>query len=339
MMLCLRCGKREQFVDNICEECILETVKPIDHPPIISEKVCPTCNRILKGKTWQECPGDLGDAACQIAASCMSMIEGARDPSIQLSVAHADSNKFNIEGESRTNYKGVLIEQELKIEVRISLSQCSFCSKQSGNYFEAIIQLRGLSGLEDDEIDDLLFHIEDATQKTHLKDPNVFITKTEKVKGGYDIYMGENAFAKQMAQKLHETYGGETKWSSSLFGRKDGRDIYRHTYLVRLPGFIVGDYLLKNDEPLKVVKISKRIMVRSLITNREISLDPGEAMSLRVMKRRDVEIDLVIVSHSEDEIQVLHPSTMRTVDLLLNGRKVTEDTLMGALIEGELYLV
>ena len=74
-------------------------------------------------------------------------------------------------------------------------------------------------------------------------------------------------------------------------------------------------------------------------TNRDESLEQTAAMSMRKLKKADVEEDLIVVSSTEDEIQVLHPTTMRTVDLLLKNRKVEGETIKGALIEGELFLV
>ncbi len=338
-MLCLRCGKREQFADNLCEDCLTRTVKPVILDPVVQGTVCPNCNRILRGKSWDECQGNISDAACQIAFSSAGLIDGASNPRIELSVDHQDNTLFRISGTSVVNYKGLLLENEISTEVRITLSQCSFCSRQSGNYFEAIIQIRGLEKISEKEIEDLLDHIRESTEKMNSKDPNVFITKEEKVRGGYDFYMGENSFAKQFSLKLHEVYGGEYKWSSSLFGRREGRDVYRHTYLVRLPGFVVGDYLVREGEPLKVVKMSKKVTVRSLTRNREETMDQASAMSLRKLKKDDVEKDLVVVSSMGEEVQVLHPTTLMTTDMVLKGRKVLSDTIRGAMIDGELYLV
>ncbi len=338
-MLCLRCGIREQFADNLCEECILETVNPISLDPVIHGTVCPTCNRILRGHSWEECPGDLSNAACKVAFSSIHVLDDIKNHKTELSVDHFDNTLFRISGNTESTYRGIVIKKDIATEVRISLSQCPFCSKQSGNYFEAIIQLRGLEGLTDQEIEDLLDRVRDSTDQMSLMDPNVFITKEEKVRGGYDFYMGENSFAKQLSMKLYEIYGGDYKWSASLFGRREGRDIYRHTYLVRLPGFLVGDYLIREGEPLKVVKMSRRVTVRSLKGHREETMDPTIAMSLRKMKKDEVECDLVVVSNIGNEVQVLHPSTMRTVELLLKNRTIEGETIKGALIEGELYLV
>jgi nonsense-mediated mRNA decay protein 3 len=338
-MLCLRCGKREQFRDSLCERCILETVKAVRINPVLQGSVCPSCNRIQRGKSWDECPGDLSDAACRIAFSSIMVQNGTENPRTELSVDHSDNTLFRISGQSVSNYKGLVLKENITTEVRINLTQCPFCSRQSGNYFEAIIQLRGLEGLSDSEIEDLLDQVRDSTKKMSYKDPNVFITKEEKVRGGFDFYMGENSFAKQLSMKLHDQYGGEYKWSSSLFGRKEGRDVYRHTYLVRLPGFLVGDYLIREGEPLKVVKMSKKVFIRSLKTGRDETIDQSTAMTMRKMKKADAEVDLIVVSSQGDEVQVMHPTSMRTVDMLLGGRKASGETIKGALIEGDLYLV
>ncbi|RLF57247.1 MAG: hypothetical protein DRN37_06765, partial [Thermoplasmata archaeon] len=64
-----------------------------------------------------------------------------------------------------------------------------------------------------------------------------------------------------------------------------------------------------------------------------------EAMSLRKLRKADVEMELIIVSRSGDEVQVLHPTSFRTVEMLLGGRSAEEETITGALIDGQLYLV
>ncbi len=338
-MLCLRCGKREQFADNLCENCILETITPVEVKPVVHGTVCPSCNRILHHRSWEECPGNLPDAVLRIAADSLTFMEGLKNPDIELSVDSSDSNTFRVSGKVRTNYKGLLIEQEIGVEVRISNVLCTFCSRKSGNYFEAIIQIRGLDGFTREEVDRILEGIRNSVASAYRKDPNVFITREEEVRGGWDLYMGDNSFAKQLSQKLHDTYGGETKLSSSLFGRKDGRDVYRYTYLVRFPGFLQGDYLIREGEPLKIEKIARVVKVRSLRTGREENLNMHEAMSLRKLRKADVEMELIIVSRSGDEVQVLHPTSFRTVEMLLGGRSAEEETITGALIDGELYLV
>jgi nonsense-mediated mRNA decay protein 3 len=207
-----------------------------------------------------------------------------------------------------------------------------------GNYFEAILQIRGLDGLADSDIEDLLQRIRDETYSASVKDNNVFITKEEKVRGGYDFYMGEHGFTRQLAQKLHEHYGGEMKWSSSLFGRKDGKDVYRHTFLVRLPGFLVGDYLVSEKGKFKVLKIFKRVQILDLYTRREITVDLSDAMAMRPMRASEVEMDLIVIMQTQNEVQVMHPTSMRPVDLIKHDESELGEKAKCVYIENELFL-
>jgi nonsense-mediated mRNA decay protein 3 len=338
-MLCLKCGQREQFADNLCEECLLGSIEPISIPAVIQGTVCGSCNRLQKGKSWMEIEGSIDDAAVHLANLNVEISKDVQNPSVELSIDHEDQNLFKISGKSSSIYKGVIIHQDLKTEVRLHLHTCPYCSRQMSNYFEAIIQLRGIDNLTEQQLEDLLQKIRDDTGSASIKDPNVFISKEEKVRGGYDFYMGENSFARQLAQRLHDRFGGEMKWSSSLFGRKLGREIYRHTYLVRLPGFLVGDYLVSDKDRFLVKKVYKRVQVRDLKTQRETNIDLSDAMSMRPMKAQDVETDAVVIMQTDKEVQVLHPTTMRPVDLIKPEGIIIGEKAKVAFIEDDLFLI
>jgi len=337
-MLCLKCGQREQFADNLCEECLLLSIKPVSIPPIIQGNVCRTCNKLQKGRSWVDVPGTPAEAAVHLANINLEYNENVQNPRVELSVDHADGNLFKISGKASSVYKGILITQDLSTEVRLHMQSCPWCSRQMGNYFEAILQIRGLDGLAETDIENLLMRIRDETKTASLKDPNVFITKEEKVRGGYDFYMGEHGFTRQLAQKLHDHYGGELKWSSSMFGRKDGKDVYRHTFLVRLPGFLVGDYLVSEKGKFRVTKIFKRVQLLDLATRREITVDLSDAMAMRAVRVADVEMDLVVIMQTETEVQVMHPHSMRPVDLIKYEKTEFGEKAGCVYIENELFL-
>ena len=46
--------------------------------------------------------------------------------------------------------------------------------------------------------------------------------------------------------------------TNTLVGRKDGRDLLRHTFGVRLPSFLVGDYLLIQEKVYRVTRLDRR---------------------------------------------------------------------------------
>lgn len=338
-MLCLKCGQHEQFADNLCEECLLKSVEPITIPEVIQGIVCSSCNRLQKGKSWLEIEGSNEDAAVHLANLHVNVSSEVQNPNIELSVDHEDNNLFKISGNASSVYKGMIVNQDLETEVRLRPHTCPYCSRQMSNYFEAIIQFRGLDGFTDKQLDDLLQNVRDAAYSASAKDPNVFISKEEKVRGGYDFYMGENSFARQISQRLHDKYGGEMKWTSSLFGRKLGKDLYRHTYLVRLPGFLVGDYLVSEKGAFLVTKIYRRVQVRDLNTHRELNIDLPDAMSMRAVKADDVETEVIVIMQTDKEVQVMHPTNMRPVDLIKPENAVIGDKVKIAYIDDDLYLI
>ncbi|MCK5773157.1 MAG: hypothetical protein KAH57_05160, partial [Thermoplasmata archaeon] len=222
MMLCLKCGQREQHSENLCRECLLGSIQVFENPMVVHGKACPSCGKVLKGKSWEESPGDEEEAAKAVASWHITPRSDLKAVKLDLHVDDQYGSVMKIAGTGSGTYKGLQVSKEISMEVRMTPMVCIFCSKRHGNYFEAIIQIRGLDGLDDDQIYELLDSIKDQTFEAGIKDPNVFVTKELKVRGGWDIYMGEKSFAKNLSMKLHSRYGGEMKTTSSLFGRKDG---------------------------------------------------------------------------------------------------------------------
>ncbi len=341
MMLCLKCGEREQYGENLCEECLLGSIQFFDHPLVVHGKFCPACGKVLKGKTWEESPGDDEAAAISVASWKMIPHEELKSMKLELYVDYHNGGVMKVVGRGSGVYKGLTIHRDISVEVRMTSMVCVFCSKKHGNYFEAIIQLRGLDGLDEDQVYELLDSIRDQTFEVGIKDPNVFITKEEKVRGGWDIYMGEKAFAKNLSMKFHSRYGGEMKSTSSLYGRKDGRDLYRNTYLVRFPGFLLGDYLVMEDGPKQITKIlSKNVGLRDLGSGQMSTMDQVKAMTRRVVSAKEANRDLVVVMETATEIQVLHPDSLKPVDLIKPDDYEREkgDTVSGVQIDQDLYL-
>ncbi len=338
-MLCLKCGQREQHSDNLCTECLLEGLMMVDVPLVILSSFCPTCNKVLRNRSWSETKWDISEAALTAARDQLRVHPEVSSARIELGITYQDIRVFKMDVKVSGTYKGMLVERTYQTEVRLTPYQCPYCSKKSGSYFEATLQLRGLDMLSDDERTDLLQRVRDDVARYAQNDPNVFISKESKAKGGHDFLMGHGGSTRTIAQRLHDTYGGDQKVSNTMAGRKDGREIYRMTYLVRLPGFLVGDYLVTEKGPFKVLKTGKRVTLRSLRNDQESYVTIQEAMGMRVLRRHEVEYDLVVVTQNEKEVQVLHPRTYATVDLVKHEGMVIEGSVKGALIDGELYLV
>ncbi|MFH1455824.1 MAG: NMD3-related protein [archaeon] len=91
------------------------------------------------------------------------------------------------------------------------------------NYWEAVIQLR--------PFDDEVFRF---IQNQVKKRKSVFISRIFEVKGGVDIYLSSQRYARSIAAKLKK-FKGEVKVTHTLHTRDNmkSKDLYRATVLFR----------------------------------------------------------------------------------------------------------
>jgi len=98
----------------------------------------------------------------------------------------------------------------------------------------------------------------------------IHVAKTAELKGGLDFYLADNDFAKKLGKKLREKFGGETKVTASLWGRKEGKEVYRVTVLFRGLRFKKGDIVVYEGEDYEVKLMGKDIMLKNLKTGEKV---------------------------------------------------------------------
>jgi NMD protein affecting ribosome stability and mRNA decay len=96
---------------------------------------------------------------------------------------------------------------------------CQECYRKSSGYYEALIQLRG-----DKEKVNLMFQ----KLSKFITNKGAFISKVEELERGFDIYVSD----KLITKSFFPTYKLKPKSSYTLYGIKNGRKIYRNTYLL-----------------------------------------------------------------------------------------------------------
>lgn len=167
--------------------------------------------------------------------------------------------------------------------VKTSYHSCPTCSKKRGNYFEAIIQLRGGRSKFEEVLKFVMEIVDDQDNS------GIFITKIEKKREGYDLYISDREFSKIITKRIIERFGGSITESNSLVGRKEGRDLYRFTYAVRLPKYTDLDLIKLWGKKWLVSKMHGHDMILLNIENWDeirVKLDDAE--------------DGIILLHRED---------------------------------------
>ena len=112
---------------------------------------------------------------------------------------------------------------------------------------------------------------------------------------------------------IRDRFGGHVNETNTLVGRKDGRDLLRHTFGVRLPSFLVGDYLLIQEKVYKVTRLDRRKaklrLMEAPYTKKMVEID-----TLRTPNILEKPVEVQIISSRNDQFLLLDPYTHQTVE-------------------------
>jgi nonsense-mediated mRNA decay protein 3 len=228
LIICPKCGRTNagvQFIDAFCPDCYPFKVKI---PEEMEIRICKKCGNVQFRGEWQ--PYDQETVERIVATKC----KGDHD------WADYDMDK----GEITFTIKkpGGDIEIKKPYVVKKIIDMCPNCSRQSGGYFEAIIQLRG----DEKKIKRYMMMLMKLLQRT------TFVSKVDEKKEGIDLYVGSS---KAVVAVMNET-GLRTKMSHTLAGERNGKRIYRTTFLVRFDDVHNTGRVSKKKKP-EVVKDTK----------------------------------------------------------------------------------
>jgi len=234
---CPKCGKKEtkdnKLVTSICMECFSKEnplLKEYKENKIV---ICSKCNSYMDQNKWYPKFSIDNETNIKKIIKCllpqrlkfsnMSKIEKIE---VTPNLSKDSQFKYGII-ENKVVIFGAIQDVESKDEytlpIRVERSICNLCKRKNSNYFEAIIQIRP----RDERLLDFIKNDINENSK-------VFITKFEEKKHGYDLYITAKEYLKNILSKVKSEFEIESKISRTLFGRKEGKEVYRITLLLRL---------------------------------------------------------------------------------------------------------
>lgn len=205
-LFCFLCGKEtETLKEGYCEECFFEKHIERSLPNKTEFVVCSKCKKVKIGNKWTEKPFD------QFIIDRFNLGEAE--------IKQKDPKRIEI------IYK-TSIGKEIKhiMVVHQNRLMCPVCSRMSGGYYEAIIQIRG------NNVESLLKKVDAEIRKS--PNPKAFY-RLERTRGGVDLYVGSKAVAKSAAENIRKRYELETKKSFTVVTKKEGRGVNRTTILIK----------------------------------------------------------------------------------------------------------
>lgn len=315
-MFCVECGKEGELYQGLCVDCYMAKNVFITIPKHIDVEICANCGARKKGKGWVfggENPIE------------ESIIENAKrhknvtDFDIHITPTFEDESNVSVRVITHAIVHDLKAKEEHETKIRIKRVVCDECSKQHGGYWEAKVQLRGSKrGLSQEDLEKAMELVDLTVSVRERKDKGAFITKIEEIHNGLDFYLGSKSLGKAIAKKLANEFGGELKESHKLVGRKDGKDVYRTTYAVRALDYRAGDFVQLDGKVLRALSLSSsQVLLRDLGTAENIYLKFEELKEAKLLGGDEIIKEMVVVSRSDKEIQLLDPDTLKTVDVLL----------------------
>jgi nonsense-mediated mRNA decay protein 3 len=332
-MFCVECGAEGETYEGLCLKCLTERRTLVSLPTYVDLARCKRCGNFQFGGTWK---GMTTDEALRAGVEAATQVDAlVSEPSVTaISVEAEDEKNFRVVMEYSVALGDGRLSWEAGTKVRFKAAVCPRCSRRSGGYYEAIVQVRGdRRDLSEAEVSAAKAILEEALASK----PGEFLSREEEVHGGLDLYLSSNGFAKRLASSIQRALGGMVSTSSALHGRKDGRDIYRMTYLIRLPGYSVGDVLRVEGRLVQVASIGASVTLANLSTGERETVSGASlegASPLDVMKAK-----AVVVSRDGAEVQIMDPVTYRTVTLpAASALPADVKEVPVVKVDGDLYL-
>ena len=340
MNFCVKCGKEtEQIVDGLCTDCFTECRRLMWLPHHVDLKVCANCGSVATGEVWAE--KDLREAIESAAKDSLEWIKEARLVSTGTSLYEQEPYTYAVTVDAALEINGSPAEDSSSTIVRIKNSVCKRCSRRLGNYYEAILQIRGSKDVPQKTMKEALRRVENLVDSQALNNRQIFITKAEEVQGGIDVYLSSISTGKAAAKDLADAYCAETKEAAKLIGiTEEGQEMYRVTYLVRLPDFHVGDVIQFEGRYFKLTRISSSgAKVIDIMNFRERAVKRSDVPAFKVYTRSADLKEALVVSRAGEEVQVLNPSNYSTVDMSVPADAEIGDTVRAVEIDDVLYYV
>ena len=189
---CYMCGSNDIYKDGLCRSCYIKSLKKPERP-LKKIIMCKRCGKVYSPR---------------------------KRKFMDISIDRLLTEYYNMPVKVQVSGKRVLAtimgEKEWTEEFQLAFTTCPLCSRLSGGYHEAKVQIR--DGL-------------DFLEKLAIEYFGAEISRIEHLKKGIDILFMDKSSAKAFISVLKHKY--EIKFSRKLVGEKAGKKLYRDTYAVR----------------------------------------------------------------------------------------------------------
>ena len=315
-MFCVECGKDEPiFRNGVCLCCYLKHTQFSKGPAYLDITLCSRCLSYRYKNTWVQESFD--DILKRHIKDVFIISPDLKHVTIQTRCNEQErvlACMVSISG----SFEGQTITEHHPLTVRIKQNTCNICSREAGGYYEAIVQIRAEQRtFTDAEMRTIRLAVEAMVRQLQKNGKRgLFITDYTEKREGLDFFISEKTTAFSIAKKIQEQFGGDFKQSASSAGMKDSRQVYRMTYLVRVPAYQKGDFFSVDASFYVIVSLHEsKVRAVELSTWTEKVLDGKNIQPSRIYGGKELIREMIVVSQSKKDIQLMDPKTYSTVEI------------------------
>jgi len=236
---CPKCGKEESpenpLIDEFCKQCSNISIFEGYKDPKI--RICTNCGSYyFKKKLMPSSDDDFEENVSKIIEEMLiPRIKFNNDVEIKKLELEVDIPKGftpapgnNLRINTRIivsgSYNSKMLKEEKNMNLKVNFISCKRCNLENSKYYEAILQIRPHS-------DKIVSFVKGMVSQRK----DVFITQEDMLDEGIDLYITSQQYTKTIVSRLKSKFSGEVKITSKLFSqRKDGKKLYRTTFLFRI---------------------------------------------------------------------------------------------------------
>lgn len=306
--VCPSCGERSY---GVCERCLARGRTIAAIPSFLSIQVCPTCSdHFFKGRWINE---DTNGAVAKAVEEALKIDHDEAAFTIVLdkispTIIHARV-EISVSGAGGSC-------ESFDVNVRVNRMTCDRCSRLSGGYYASKVQIRADRRTpERAELERALEIAARTIDLTRKEDRLAFIAKTIWLREGLDLYVGTVKAAKRIVRALLREMGGNLSDSAKLIGRRDGKDVYRVTFVMRLPEFPIGTIISSKQHIYEICSTTSTTNAVDLETGHRTALNGEDLRNAKLVGIRSEAKRTVLVAIDADEAHLLDPETYITLTI------------------------
>jgi len=318
-MFCPKCG-RETQEEGLCQTCFADKYVVFEMPQVLEVKICAKCPSYKIGDAWVDTSLQTYEelalkATTKTVKLALVVGKDVHKPQITIVPEFIGPQVLKVHVRVTGDIDGRPVSTESEVEARVRKETCDICSRIAGGYYEGIIQIRAQDRFPSKEEVKRCLKIVENTIVRAAKggDRLAFITDIFPLPEGADVYTGSTACGRQASRAIIDELGGTVLEAPKLVGAKDGKDLYRVTFAVRLPNIIQGDIVKMRGQVVLVEKLGKRISGVDLSTGHPTSA-PEDVKLVKITDRSEA-MKTVLVSGDAKSVQIMDPLTYESITI------------------------